>query len=250
MTVLWIAFFIVALLYSSIGFGGGSSYIALMVLSGVSMQTLPVIALICNIIVVTGGCFHYYRSGQIEFRRALPFLLTSVPMAYVGGWLRTDEVFFQLLLALCLLFSGVVLLKNSTTTGLSGPVRFMPLWAASSVGACIGFISGMVGIGGGIFLSPLLHHCRWGAARQIAAMSSVFILANSLSGLSAHLMKRQDFSFLADSWPLFVAVLVGGQFGSMLSAYKLPQRIIMAVTSVLILYASMQLLNTVYRNSV
>lgn len=244
---LFLAFFVTAALYASVGFGGGSTYNALLALSGADYRILPAIALTCNIIVVTGGVWRFSQSGQLSLRRLLPFLAASVPAAWIGGRLPISETAFLGLLGGALLFSGLHLMfqrETSPPTEATPIGRAYPLVAAS-IGGAIGLLSGLVGIGGGIFLAPVLYAMRWGSPKQIAAACSLFILVNSISGLAGQLLKLQDLSLLSLTlpyWPLPIAVLAGGQIGSWLAGYRLQPNLIRVMTSVLILYVAVQLL--------
>lgn len=250
MSLLIISFFITAILYAAVGFGGGSTYNALLALSGTDYRILPTIALISNIIVVTGGVWRFHRADLIRPRRAFPFIVTSVPAAIIGGWLSISEVFFLGLLGTALLTSSLPLFltprrlsdhhditdwRNSS----NGPHPItMPV-----IGAVLGIVAGTVGIGGGIFLAPILYLTRWGSAREIAATCSLFILINSLSGLAGQFLKLGSFSHsIAPYWPLFLAVFVGGQIGSRLAATRLPETAIRRFTGILMAYVAIRLL--------
>lgn len=237
-------FLITALLYAAVGFGGGSTYNALLVLWGVDYRILPTIALACNIIVVSGGVWRFSRAGEMQVKRLWPFLATSVPAAWLGGRIEVSETVFVGLLGFALLASGLRLLfmqaaRQTEETGQQ--TAFLAL----GVGGGIGFISGLVGIGGGIFLAPLLYLMNWGSARQIAAACSLFILLNSISGLAGQMMKLSDMAALSQVmpfWPLFIAVFIGGQIGSWLGAGKLDAAWMKRATAVLILYVAARLL--------
>jgi uncharacterized membrane protein YfcA len=240
-----VLFFATALLYAAVGFGGGSTYNALLVLYGVDYRILPTIALACNIIVVTGGVWRFSRSGSLSLKRMLPFILTSTPAAWIGGRIPVSEALFIGLLGAALLLSGLRLLlipqpsnKSPTEQGTNWPVSL-------SVGAAIGILSGMVGIGGGIFLAPILYLMKWGTARQIAAACSLFILVNSLSGLAGQLTKLSDLAILETAlpyWPLIVSVFVGGQIGSWIGSDRLNANWMKRLTAALILYVAARLL--------
>lgn len=248
MPVLFAAFLVTALLYASVGFGGGSTYNALLVMSGTDYRVLPAIALVCNVIVVSGGVWRFTRTGDLSLRRLMPFLAASVPAAWIGGRSPVSETLFIGLLGGALLLSGLHLAfqKRAETETLE-PVaqsRNHRLFAAG-IGGMIGLLSGMVGIGGGIFLAPALYFMRWGSPRQIAAASSLFILVNSLSGLAGQMMKLQDMALLslaAPYWPLPIAVLIGGQAGSWLAGHKLDPDLIRRLTALLILYVAVRLI--------
>ena len=214
MLLLAAAFFLTALLYASVGFGGGSTYIALLVLTGVTQGLVPVVAPLCNIIVVTGGTIRYARVGLVPWRRVVPLVAASAPMAYLGGLTPVSETLFVALLAGSLLVAGLLLLVQ--------PVRAIETARPASragdaaLGSAIGYLSGLVGIGGGIFLSPLQHLMRWAGARQIAATASLFILVNALAGLAGQLTKlgTAGLTAIVPFWPLFVAVAIGGRLAA------------------------------------
>lgn len=239
------AFLITAILYASVGFGGGSTYNALLVLNGTDYRILPMIALVCNIIVVSGGVWRFSRSGHLSLRRLLPFLVASIPMAWFGGRLLISETAFVGLLGLALLLSGLRLALEKSIVHDSTDTAGNQYVSSGIAGAGIGFLSGLVGIGGGIFLAPVLYMMKWGGPRQIAAACSLFILANSLSGLAGQVMKLHGTALLSLAlpyWPLPLAVLIGGQAGTWLAGYGLKPGIIKRLTAILILYVAARLL--------
>jgi len=240
-------FFVTALVYASVGFGGGSTYNALLVLSGADYRALPSVALTCNIIVVSGGVWHFFRAGHLQLKLVLPFLALSVPMAWLGGRLPIDERVFVGLLGLSLAFTGLRLLVSRAADIISAePPPAARTWAIGlPVGAAIGFLAGLVGIGGGIFLAPVLYVLHWGTARSIAAASSLFILINSVAGLAGQIMKLDDLGQLDQFYQylwLFPAVLLGGQAGSLLGSRHLPGPLVRRLTAVVVLYVAGRLL--------
>ena len=242
--VLIFLFVITAVLYASVGFGGGSTYNALLVLSGADYRILPAIALGCNIIVVAGGTFAFAKGGNLKWGRIAPFLITSIPAAWAGGRIPVSETLFIGALGFSLLAAGLHLALDRNRD-LDTATRPAPAALAWSVGAGIGFLSGLVGIGGGIFLAPVLYVIGWGKPKEIAAACSLYILVNSTSGLTGQLMKLGDMSALAmvgDYWMVFPAVLIGGQIGSRLANVGLSSLTIKRLTAVLILYVSARLL--------
>lgn len=245
---LTLLFLLTAVLYASVGFGGGSTYIALLALADIDYLTLPIIALLCNIIVVMGGTLRFQARGLIDWRRVWPILLLSVPAAWVGGRLAIDRDSFLVLLSFSLTIAGLLLLAEPFFRGrhaASVPIRLQSRWFAPTVGGAIGFLSGMVGIGGGIFLAPLLFLTNWADSRRIAATASIFILVNSISGLVGQLTKLQwgqGGVTVLSYWPLFIAVLVGGQIGSFLASKSLPEQWIQRLTALLILYVAVRIL--------
>jgi len=248
MAALALLFLVTAALYAAVGFGGGSTYNALLVLADTDYRVLPSIALLCNLIVVTGGVFQYRRSGDLHWRFALPFVALSIPMAWLGGRVPIDQEAFVLLLGLSLLAAGMAMWLQPTQPSSSRPEPTKLISAFGvPIGGAIGFLSGMVGIGGGIFLAPALHLLRLAEPKRIAATSSLFIMVNSIAGLVGQTMKQGTTAHLdrlTDYLWLFLAVLIGGQIGSRLSAKALSGRVVKRLTAVLVLYVSGRLLYT------
>lgn len=242
--MLWLAaaFLATALLYASVGYGGGSTYNALLALAGVDYRLLPLIALTCNIVVVAGGTIRFTRAGITPWRGALLLTAIGAPAAFLGGLTPIGERAFLLLLGASLVLTALtLLLPVGTSAGKPTPrARWMPLAAAP-----IGYLAGLVGIGGGIFLAPLLHLTRWDSARAIAATASLFILVNSLFGLGGQLVKHGPDRFssaVALGLPLLIAVAIGGQLGSLLAARLLPTHWIRWLTAALTFWVGARLL--------
>ena len=236
------AFFLTALLYASVGFGGGSTYIALLILAGVTAQLVPVVAPICNIVVVTGGTIRFARAGLVPWRRVLPLVVVSAPLAYLGGLTPITQKAFIALLGVSLLIAGLLLLIQPARA--PAGKRRGNVVTDGALGGAVGYLSGLVGIGGGIFLSPVQHLMRWASTREIAATASVFILVNSVAGLGGQLTKlgTGGLTRLTSFWPLFVAVLVGGQIGTHAGIRIFSEPAVRRATGVLILYVAAQLL--------
>ncbi len=239
MILLSLAFFGVAWLYGSVGFGGGSAYLSLLVLQGLGHEQLPLVSLTCNILVAGTSFFHYRRRGHFSWPLFWPFMLGSLPFAYWGGRLPIDKKLFLLILGLSLLAAALrLLITVPANTHERKPAFFVQL----GIGAVIGFVSGLVGIGGGIFLSPIMLSLGWGKAKEVAAIASAFILVNSLAGLCGQWTKTPDLQWTA-YWPLFLPVLVGAQCGSRLGAgIAFSQNKVRLVTAFLSLFASLRIL--------
>lgn len=239
-------FLLVAAAYSSVGFGGGSTYNALLILSGTDFRLVPSIALSCNILVVSGGVFHYYRAGSLSLAKLLPFIVLSIPMAWLGGRLLVSEQVFIGLLGFSLLVAAAQMLLKQGSSISSNTYTTTRYWlVAAPVGGFIGLLAGITGIGGGIFLAPIIYFLHLASARTVAGITSGFILVNSIAGLAGQLMKAGDYSPFEgwlQAWPLFIAVLIGGQIGSHLSAYHLPESWIKRLTAVLMLYVALRLI--------
>ena len=235
-------FLLTALLYASVGFGGGSTYNALLVLAGTDYRAVPVIALACNILVVAIGSWRFASAGHVDLRRIWPLFAFSIPFAWLGGRLVVAETVFVGLLAVSLLAAGLLMLWQPNGQP-DGPPRTSARWVEPVAGGALGFLAGVVGIGGGIFLAPLLYMLRWGTPRAIAGTSAVFILVNSIAGLAGQLAKGPGSTgaILADHWPLFPAVLAGGAIGSTLGSSRLDPKYVRILTALLILYVAVRL---------
>jgi uncharacterized membrane protein YfcA len=244
--ILTALFLVIAVAYSAVGFGGGSSYNALLILSGMDYRLVPAIALSCNILVVTGGVIHHSRAGNLSAGALLPFVMLSVPMAWVGGRMPVSEQVFMGLLGFSLLVAALQMIRQSSRTRFGHGLGKAQYWLISTgLGGVIGLLAGITGIGGGIFLAPLIYLLRLAPPRTVAGISSGFILVNSAAGLAGQLMKAGDHSPLEGwlgAWPLFIAVIIGGQIGSRLSAYRLPETWIKRLTALLILYVALRLI--------
>ena len=254
-------FFIIAIIYSSVGFGGGSSYLAVMALFSFPYHVMPKASLLCNIVVVSGACWIFYKSGHLKFKSLLPFIIGSLPMAYLGGKVVMNKQLFLLILG------GVLIAASRNLFFLNTRKRIqlkMDLFASDSespsvtdgryltvivkilIGAVIGFISGAIGIGGGILLAPVLYFTRWGYAKQIAAASCFFIFINSISGICGQLSKGFSFEEMAAIVPLAASVFIGGQVGSRLGAFRLSELVMKRATAILALFAGIRILAQIY----
>lgn len=241
MFIMSFLFFGIALLYSIVGFGGGSSYIAILATFDVPYETIPKLSLLCNIIVVSGGCWHFYKGGHIDQKLAFPFVLSSVPFAFIGGSFPLTEKTFFYLLTISLLLCGlrILFIRIKEADEIKRPGAF----TSSFVGAGLGFLSGMVGIGGGIFLSPILINLGWARSKSSAAIASVFIFLNSIAGLLGQLSKGEGLPAANLYLPLFVAVIIGGQIGSRVGSHpKMPYSFVQMGTGLLVMFVGLRLL--------
>jgi len=242
MQLLAILFLVTAILYSSVGFGGGSTYLALLLIWRVPYFIFPIIALSCNIIVVSGNCFNYIRAGNLNFRLLIPYLIGSIPLAYIGGSLPIEKRLFEILLFLVLAAAGTLLLFNfKSYDDKETSYRKIPILVSIFIGGALGFISGVVGIGGGIFLSPILFLVRAGRPKQIVTTASLFILINSISGIIGQLSKNAVLAEVPNYWYLLAAVLIGGQIGNFLNLKIFPTWILALVTAFLVLFVSIRM---------
>ena len=242
MLLLAILFLATAILYSSVGFGGGSTYLALLLIWGVPYFIFPVIALSCNIIVVSGNCFNYIRTGNLNLKLLLPYLIGSIPLAFIGGSLPIEKRFFEILLFLVLTAAGILLLLNfKSYDDKEENYRKIPIPVSILIGGVLGFISGIVGIGGGIFLSPILFLIRAGRPKHIVTTASLFILINSVFGIFGQLTKNAVINEIPNYWYLLVAVLIGGQLGNFLNLKIFPTRILALVTAILVIFVALRM---------
>ena len=246
--LIWLSilFCVVAALYSMVGFGGGSTYNALLYLADVDYEIFRPVALVCNLVVVTGGSILFIRARHFQWRLLAPFLVTSVPCAMFFASCSIPRELFLCILGLSLLISGLrMLLTSGSDKDVATPGNQRAWLVGLPVGAALGSLAGLVSIGGGIFLAPVLHFMRWGTAHQIAATASCFILVNSIAGLVGHAIRLSGTSTVAEVaafWPLFLAVLIGGEIGSRVGAHRLPSAWIKRLTAVLVLYVSARML--------
>lgn len=234
-------FFCIALIYAAVGFAGGSSYLALLSFTDAPMAAIPVIALACNIIVSAGGSWHFVRQRHLRGGLLWPFAVPAIPFAYFGGRLVVAPHLLGLLTGGALLAAGLLLLAESARS--EGPLRTTPGWPLCGLlGAALGFLAGLVGIGGGVFLAPLMLRGRWGRPKEVAAVSAVFILLNSCAGLAGQLSKVRAWD---QAWPFAVlvgAALLGGQLGSWAGASRISQPAVRRITGLLVLLAGLRLL--------
>jgi uncharacterized membrane protein YfcA len=235
-------FFIVAILYAAVGFGGGSSYLAILALTGIIFTQIRATALLCNIVVVSGNVFLFYHQKKINWKKILPLILLSVPLAYLGGYLKISQQFFFVLLGFTLLFAAITMWVSKRIVSSDEKNTKLKLIRNTVFGGVTGFISGMVGIGGGIFLAPLLHLTNWDTPKKIAATASFFILVNSIAGL---LGQYSNPDFIID-WNLtsilLVTVFIGGQIGSRISNHYFTPIQLKKATAILIAFVSIRVL--------
>ena len=242
MELLSILFLVTAILYSSVGFGGGSTYLVLLLIWGVPYFIFPVVALSCNIIVVSGNCFNYIRAGNLNFKLLLPYLIGSIPLAYIGGFLPIEKKLFEILLFMVLVVAGVLLLFNfKSYDDKEESYKKIPISISILIGGILGFISGVVGIGGGVFLSPILFLIRAGRPKHIVTTASLFILINSISGIIGQLTKNSVLIEIQNYWYLLASVLIGGQIGNFLNLKILPTRILALFTAFLVLFVAIRM---------
>lgn len=238
-------FLIIAFVYASVGFGGGSSYLAILALYALPFKEIRLIALLCNIIVVTGGTIIFIRNNQTDWKKIIPVALLSVPLAFFGARLRISQDTFFVILGCSLLIAAILLwikTKSITAETIQPEGKYHYL-QDGLLGGAIGFLSGMVGIGGGIFLSPLLNLLKWDTAKKIAATASVFIFVNSVAGIAGQLSSLPSNINYTRIVLLCAAVFIGGQIGSRMGAAKFNPLVIKRMTALLVFFAGFEVLS-------
>ena len=230
-------FFVISVIYSSAGFGGGSSYLAILALFPLEFTEIRMMALLCNIVVVSGSVYVFYKNGFLSFRKVFPLILLSVPFAYLGGSLKISQEIFFIVLGVTLLIAGGLMLVNKNEKTIK-----LPNYTNGIIGGGIGFLSGLVGIGGGIFLSPLLYLSHWAKAKVIATTTACFILVNSIAGLIGQTVTNGFNIDIELTALLLITVLIGGQIGSRLTATKINPKVVRKITAFLILFVAFKIL--------
>ena len=242
MIFLALLFFITACLYAAAGFGGGSTYIAILLLADMDYRLIPIVALICNIIVVTGNSLNFTRKRLINLKLLVPHLIGSVPAAFIGGMLPVEKDIFEIIVCISLALAGAQLLWSASGYKNSKSDYHLPsLPLAIGIGAVLGFVSGLIGIGGGIFLAPVLYLIRAARPVEIASTASLFILINSIAGLAGQFQKIDMSIVFSDFWLLPLAVLIGGQIGHHSSLQFLSASKMAKLTALLILFVAARL---------
>ncbi|WP_422080781.1 sulfite exporter TauE/SafE family protein [Ulvibacterium sp.] len=243
LVLLCLGFFVIATLYSSVGFGGGSSYLALLTLFFASFFAIRSMALICNLVVVSGSTYLYFKNGHIRLRKFVPFVITSIPLAFLGASFRLREQVFFIILGCSLIVSAIFLAwQTYTLVSDTDRIRKYPEYLDYFIGGAIGFLSGLVGIGGGIFLAPVLNHMRWDVPIKIAALASFFILVNSISGIGGLLTAHTLELPWKETLILTGTVLLGGQLGIRISLRKMSAKGIKRVTALLVFIVGVRVL--------
>jgi uncharacterized membrane protein YfcA len=245
--LLWLLplFFVAAFAYSSVGHGGGSAYLAIMAFTTLEHTTIRSTALVLNIIVATAGFISYHRAQHFSPRLLLPFAIFSIPAAYFGGLRPLSPQTFSLILGATLALTAARLAFLSKPIEARAHLSRKTLWIfGPPIGVTLGLLAGMVGVGGGIFLSPVLLFLGWADAKKTAAVSAAFIVLNSISGLTAQMQKTtMDWALIA---PLAVTVLVAGTVGSRLGANRFTPVWLQRLLAAVLIVASYHLLKKAF----
>ena len=231
--------FLTALLYASVGFGGGSGYLALMGLFNTDPAIMKPTALGLNILVTSIGTYKYARAGHFRWKLFLPFAITSIPFAFWGGRLNLDDAIYKGIVGVILLYAATrifITAKSAEEKSISAP----PIWLALLSGAIIGFLAGITGVGGAIFLSPLILLMDWATPKETAGVSTVFVLTNSLSGFLGHWSRALTFPPQIIYWG--IAVLIGGWIGAEYGSRKLASLHVRKILAIVLLLGGAKML--------
>jgi Sulfite exporter TauE/SafE. len=228
----------VSLLYSTVGQAGGTAFLALMAFASFPSNEMRPTALLLNIVAASYSTWLFNRGSLVDWANLMPLLLASLPTALVGGFIVLDERLYKTVTGLILLLAATILALRRARDG--EPDRSTPLWGAISTGAAVGFVSGLTGVGGGVFLAPLLIALHWASPKQTAALSAPFILANSAVGLAGAMYAGQTPT--ADTWLFALAALAGAMIGTLVGLRWLSQTMTRNVLAVILGAAGIQLL--------
>lgn len=238
--VLALLIFIVALLYSTVGHAGASGYLAAMALFGMAPAIMKPTALVLNILVASIGAIRFYRHGFFSWRTFWPFAIASVPMSFLGGAITLPDLIYKTIVGLVLLYSSVRLFFSATSAD-HHKTKLVPIWIALIVGGAIGLLSGLTGVGGGIFLSPVLLLMHWAKTKETSGISATFILVNSIAGLLGH---SSSISYVSSDIALWAAAaLFGGWIGTELGTRVLRVAGIRRWLSIVLVVAGVKLLS-------
>jgi uncharacterized membrane protein YfcA len=231
-----LAIFIVAVLYSSVGHGGASGYLAVMALLSVAPEVTRPTALVLNLFVASIGTYLFYRSGYFSWRVFLPFAATSIPFAFIGGMIVLPTTVYKLVLGIVLILAAIRLAWKFSA---AIEPRMPNIGVALAIGAVIGLLSGLVGVGGGIFLTPVLLLMNWSETKRAAGVSAMFILVNSISGLLGNY--AQVAKLPPNVWIWIAAAVIGGIVGSTLGAKRFDSLMLRRVLALVLVFAGIKL---------
>lgn len=230
---------LVAFFYASVGHGGASGYLAVFSLFGMAAADIKSSALILNVFVASVSFIQYYRSGHFKWKLFYPFIILSVPMAYLGTFIELDASLYKKILGICLLIA-VIRVAGFLKPKKETEIKEVVLIPAILIGAVLGFVSGVIGIGGGIILSPLIILLHWGTLKQTSAVSALFIVVNSLAGIVGLWRQDTDFSPQLGIW---VAVTVcGGALGAWWGSTKVHGKMLRNLLAGVLLFAALKLI--------
>jgi uncharacterized membrane protein YfcA len=232
------AFFIIALVYSSVGFGGGSMYLAILSFTSLSQDSLRVAALICNSLVTAAGSWHFLRQSTSIHRRMIPLMLCSTPTCIMASLIKFSDLVFFAILGIALIVAGLLMLIKMKNTKPESPKNTWKFMALSSI---IGALAGITGIGGGVYLAPFLTLRSWGTAKEISAACALFILVNSVASLIVRGVVS-EVNIPHEFFTLFILASIGGYLGSFISSKKWNNDRIQKMTGIILIIAGIRIL--------
>ena len=239
-----LSFFIVSFIYSSVGLGGGSSYTAIMAITGVSYSIIPSVSLILNLLVTFFGMVNFWRFGYVRYSLVIPFIITSVPLAYFAGSIKLNESFFQVMLLISLVIIAIrIYILNDLVLSIQ-LTKVQKWFVIIFIGSSLGFIAGAIGIGGGIYLIPLIIILGLGTEKEAAAAGTIFVWSNSLAGLAPrYQFLRFEYDMLL---PSILSVIIGGSLGSYFGATKYEPQTIQKIMGIIIIVAILFLVRKIF----
>jgi uncharacterized protein len=227
---------VAAFVYASVGHGGASAYLAAMALAGVAPQEMRPIALALNVVVSSVATFKFWRAGHFRWRLFWPFAVVSIPLAYVGGAITLPGQLYKILVGVVLIYAAWALWRSGRAGEEMRPIREPRIPYAMAIGAAMGLLSGLTGVGGGIFLSPLLLMLGWAGTKQTSAVAAPFILVNSIAGLAAGFIVKTA-TLPPHTWILIAAVLIGGWFGAEYGSRRFANPVVRQVLAIVLALA-------------
>jgi uncharacterized membrane protein YfcA len=230
--------FLVAFFYSTVGHGGASGYIAVLTLIGISPLLIKPSALLLNIFVASISFYHYYKNGHFRWKLFYPFAILSIPMAYMGSFIVLDPTWYKRILGVCLLVAIFRILGLFNRKEIT--IKELPLISGLLIGAALGFLSGMIGIGGGIILSPIILLFRWGNLKETSAVSALFIVVNSIAGMVG--LSKQEISWPPQVFLWIIVAVIGGFLGAYWGSKKAENKTLKNVLAVVLSFAAFKLI--------
>ena len=231
-------FLIIATLYSSVGHAGASGYLAVMALLSFAPETIKPTSLVLNIVVASIASVKFIRSGYFDRKIFMAFILTSIPLAFFGGYITIGPKYFKLMAGIFLIISALLLIVKTYIKPTQATPCPMPVAYGLTIGSIIGLVSGLIGVGGGIFLSPILIIANWTTVRNASGIAALFILCNSIAGLAGHLTALPTLDANIGYW--IVAVVIGGLAGSYLGTIKFNNKMIITCLFLVLLSAGLK----------
>lgn len=238
--IAFLLFLSISILYSSVGYAGASAYLAVMALLSFAPETIKPTSLTLNIVVALIASVKFLRADCFDKKLFVSFIITSLPMAFVGGYITISPKYFKLIAGLFLIVSSLLLVIREYLKSPQTPNKKMPLTYGLVIGSIVGLVSGLIGVGGGIFLSPIIIMAKWTTIKNASGIAALFILCNSLAGLAGHITALNKLDSNIFYW--LIAVIIGGLIGSYLGTIKFNNKIIITCLFLVLLTAGLKFL--------